>query len=66
MPGYVDMVDELIEKFPLSVPQIIGEDNQKKFIKLFGAFLKMRNLLSTFDEIRKEKKSLQNVSFRTI
>lgn len=50
MPGYVDMVDELVEKFPLSVPQIIGEDNQKKFIKLFGAFLKMRNLLSTFDE----------------
>ena len=50
MPGYVDMVDELMEKFPLAVPQIIGEDNQKKFIKLFGAFLKMRNLLSTFDE----------------
>lgn len=50
MPGYVDMVDELVEKFPLAVPQIIGEDNQKKFIKLFGAFLKMRNLLSTFDE----------------
>lgn len=50
MPGYVDMVDELIEKFPLAVPQVIGEDNQKKFIKLFGAFLKMRNLLSTFDE----------------
>lgn len=50
MPGYVDMVNELIEKFPLAVPQIIGEDNQKKFIKLFGAFLKMKNLLSTFDE----------------
>lgn len=50
MPGYVDIVDELVKKFPLAVPQIIGEDNQKKFIKLFGAFLKMRNLLSTFDE----------------
>lgn len=50
MPGYVDMVDELVEKFPLAVPQIVGEENQKKFIKLFGAFLKMRNLLSTFDE----------------
>ena len=50
MPGYVDMVDELVEKFPLKGPQIVGEDNQKKFIKLFGAFLKMRNLLSTFDE----------------
>lgn len=50
MPGYVDMVDELKEKFSLADPQIVGEDNQKKFIKLFGAFLKMRNLLSTFDE----------------
>ena len=50
MQGYVDIVGELREKFPLAVPQIIGEDKQKKFIKLFGAFLKMRNLLSTFDE----------------
>ncbi|MGN1217474.1 MAG: type I restriction endonuclease subunit R, partial [Phocaeicola sp.] len=50
MPGYVDIVDELVEKFPLAVPQIVREENQKEFIKLFGAFLRMRNLLSTFDE----------------
>lgn len=49
-PGYVDIVDELREKYPLAEPQIIGEENQKQFVKLFGAFLRMRNLLSTFDK----------------
>lgn len=52
MPGYVDMVEELKEKFPLMDPQIIGEQNQKAFIALFGAFLRMRNLLLSFDEYK--------------
>ena len=50
MPGYVDMIEDLNNKFPLSEPQIIGEQNQKDFIALFGAILRMRNLLSSFDE----------------
>ena len=50
MPGYADMMEELKEKFPLSEPQIVGEQNQKDFISLFGAILRMRNLLSSFDE----------------
>lgn len=50
MPGYADMMEELQEKFPLSEPQITGEQNQKDFISLFGAILRMRNLLSSFDE----------------
>lgn len=50
VPGYTDIVDELREKFPLAEPQITGENNERTFIKLFGAFLKLRNLLSTFDE----------------
>ena len=50
MPGYVDMIAELQGKFPLTDPQIIGEQNQKDFISLFGAILRMRNLLSSFDE----------------
>ena len=49
-PGYVDLINELGAKFPLSQPQIIGEQNQKDFIALFGAILRMRNLLSSFDE----------------
>ena len=50
MPGYVDMIEDLNNKFPLSEPQIIGEQNQKDFIALFGAILRMRNLLLSFDE----------------
>lgn len=48
--GYVDMIEELMSKFPLSEPQIIGEQNQKEFIALFGSILRMRNLLVSFDD----------------
>ena len=51
-PGFVDMIAELSEKFPLTEPQIIGEQNQKDFISLFGAILRMRNLLTSFDEFK--------------
>ena len=50
MPGYVDMIEDLQNKFPLSESQIVGEQNQKDFIALFGALLRMRNLLVSFDE----------------
>ena len=49
-PGYVDMIEELTLKFPLSDERITGEQNQKDFIMLFGAILRMRNLLTSFDE----------------
>ena len=49
-PGYVDMIEDLRARFPLSLPRIEGEQNQKDFIALFGAILRMRNLLSSFDE----------------
>lgn len=47
--GYRSMIDELQEKYPVGEP-IIGEQNQKEFIKLYSAILKARNVLSTFDE----------------
>ena len=50
--GYVDMIQRLRADFPLTDPQIIGEQNQKDFIMLFGAILRMRNLLSSFDEFQ--------------
>ena len=50
--GYTDMIDDLTQKFPLTEPQIIGEQNQKDFIVLFGALLRMRNLLSSFDDFK--------------
>jgi len=47
--GYQSLVNELLEKFPIG-NQITGEQDQKDFIKLYGAILRMRNILSTFDE----------------
>ncbi|SCP99561.1 type I restriction endonuclease subunit R [Anaerobium acetethylicum] len=55
MPGYVDMMEELMETFPLAEPQIIGEQNQKDFISLFGSILRMRNLLTSFDEFKEQE-----------
>ncbi len=52
VPGYVDLMGELNEKFPLTETQIIGEQKQKYFIALFGSILRMRNLLVSFDEFK--------------
>lgn len=47
--GYVSLVTELLEKFPIC-ERIVGEQNQKEFIKLYGGILRLRNILTTFDE----------------
>lgn len=47
--GYRSLIDELLEKFPVG-KRIVGEQNQKDFIKLYGAVLRVRNILTTFDE----------------
>jgi len=47
--GYKTLVEELLQKFPLG-ERIIGEQNQKDFIKLYGGILRVRNILTTFDE----------------
>ncbi len=49
VPGYVDLINRLLEKFPAGQP-IIGESAQKEFIHLYGAILKLTNILSAFDE----------------
>jgi len=48
-PGYSELLDELNEKYPFG-SQIIGEENEKAFIKLFSALLRLRNILTAFDE----------------
>ena len=48
--GFVDMIAELTAKFPLEGERITGEKAQKEFIALFGAVLRMRNLLTAFDD----------------
>jgi type I restriction enzyme R subunit len=50
-PGYAELIERLKTDFPLG-QEIIGEENQKEFIRLFGAILKVVNVLSAFDEFQ--------------
>ena len=47
--GYRQLIEELQNKFPIG-EQIIGEQNEKEFIILFGNILKIKNILSAFDK----------------
>jgi type I restriction enzyme R subunit len=47
--GYVELISELQANYPIG-EQIIGEENTRKFIALFGHILRRRNILSAFDE----------------
>lgn len=47
--GYLECIEELNEKYPLD-ERIVGENNEKEFIKLFGNILRLRNILTAFDE----------------
>ena len=49
VPGYRDLIDELSGEFPLGQPSI-GEQKQKDFIKLYGNILRLKNILSAFDQ----------------
>lgn len=47
--GYLDQVRRLLEEFPIE-EQIVGETRAKQFIALFGAILRLRNILTAFDQ----------------
>ena len=47
--GYVDLISEIQERFTLPVV-IKGEQSEKDFIKIWGAILRLRNILASFDE----------------
>lgn len=52
--GYAELVDGLLDHFPVG-EMIIGEKNQKEFIRLYSAILKFRNILTTFDEFEERQ-----------
>lgn len=56
--GYDELIDKLKSQFPIG-QAIIGETNQKEFIALFGTILKLRNILTAFDEFINDTKISQ-------
>ncbi|TXB62616.1 type I restriction endonuclease subunit R [Phaeodactylibacter luteus] len=47
--GYIEVVNELNEKFP-DPDEIIRESDKKEFVKLFGEYLRVENILQNYDE----------------
>lgn len=47
--GYVEVVQELKDKFP-TTDTIDRESDKKEFIKLFGEYLRIENILQNYDE----------------
>jgi len=49
--GYTSLIEELQENFPVG-ERIVSEQAQKDFIRLYGGILRVRNILTTFDEFQ--------------
>lgn len=47
--GYIEVVAELNEKFP-TPEEIVTESDKKEFVKLFGEYLRVENILQNYDE----------------
>ncbi|HPE27844.1 MAG TPA: type I restriction endonuclease subunit R [Saccharofermentans sp.] len=47
-PGYAELIEEISTQYPQG-QAILGEQSQKEFIRLFGAILRLKNILTAFD-----------------
>ena len=57
--GYIEIVKELGDKFP-ETDNIVTELDKKEFVKLFGEYLRVENILQNFDEFA-TLKALQTI-----
>ena len=57
--GYIEIVKELGDKFP-ETDNIVTEQDKKDFVKLFGEYLRVENILQNFDEFT-TLKALQSI-----
>ena len=57
--GFAKIVDALKQLFPLPITNLetLGEQKEKEFVRLFGSYLRMVNLLSTFDRFEEEQEN---------
>ena len=48
-PGYKELIETLTTRYPIDQP-ILGEEAEKDFIRLYGTILRLRNILTSFDD----------------
>jgi len=57
--GYIDLCNEIVEKFPKPV-EIEKTQDKKEFAELFGELLKTENILKNFDEFENFEKIISD------
>ncbi len=58
--GYIDVVIDLKERFP-NPDDIVTEKDKKEFVKVFGEYLRVENILQNYDEFN-NLKALQSIN----
>ncbi len=61
--GFMDVVSELEQRFP-EPDDIVKEKDKKEFVKLFGEYLRMENILQNYDEFA-SLKALQGIDMNS-
>ncbi len=61
---YAALIAQLLEHYPVeALATIIDEEEQKRFIRLFSEILRLRNILSAFDEFTPQKMLVPMMTF---
>ncbi len=61
--GFMDVVSELEQRFP-DPDDIVKEKDKKEFVKLFGEYLRIENILQNYDEFS-SLKALQGIDMNS-
>ena len=62
---YVVLIQRLLEEFPVEeIANILDEEVKKQFIRLMGEILRVRNLLSAFDEFDEPAKMVDEMHYQ--
>lgn len=61
---YVELVERLLREYPVEkIPTIVDEELKKEFVKLMSEILRLRNVLSAFDEFEGDKLLIDPMRF---
>lgn len=62
---YTELIRQLLEDFPVEqMVDVIDEEEKKTFIRLMGDILRVRNVLSVFDDFSEDKKLIDDMRYQ--
>ena len=62
---YVTLIERLLEQFPVeTLANLMDEEQKKQFIRLMGEILRLRNVLSAFDDFTEEARLVDDMHYQ--